>query len=137
MTTSCFEGGWATTEQAEQEFTDLDLPDSLACTHFVPGCPEAVVSTGILLEGGRAFVFEGSRSLPRVLEVDDLLARTPISGVRAVGGGDISGADLIDTQDFLRPVVTGGQLVLHLRPAAEGCWVPFEQPHPTPCCADH
>ena len=30
-----------------------------------------------------------------------------------------------------------GTVTLVLRPAVGGVLVPFEQPNPTPCCADH
>ena len=44
--------------------------------------------------------------------------------------------DRITTHDFVRPRVQGGRLVLTVQPGEHG-YAPFEQPDPTPCCADH
>ncbi len=54
-----------------------------------------------------------------------------------LGGTPIAGDVVLDTQDFVRPVYSGGALVLHVRPGMHGVVVPFEQPNPTPCCTDH
>jgi hypothetical protein len=56
--------------------------------------------------------------------------------VRALAGVIPSPDDCVDTQDFVRPRIQNGRLVLTVQPGMRG-YVPFEQPNPTPCCADH
>ncbi|MGC0429432.1 hypothetical protein RKD32_005787 [Streptomyces sp. SAI-195] len=41
------------------------------------------------------------------------------------------------TRDHVRPHWQDGRLVLAAMPAVGGTLVPFEDPDPTPCCADH
>jgi hypothetical protein len=86
---------------------------------------------------GRAFIFPGSDELVGVVRVGDLLARTTIGAVLQLGGLPVDPETDLDTQGFVRPVLRGGHLVLLTRPGIGGVVVPFEQPNPTPCCADH
>jgi hypothetical protein len=139
-----FEGGWKTTRDAEQAFPDAAADAGrrirLACTHFAPA-DEVVVSTQAEplepLEGGRAFLFPGSEALTGRMQVAELLAATAIERVVALGGRELGADDVLDTQGFVRPTFVGGSLVLQARPGIGGVFVPFEQPNPTPCCADH
>jgi hypothetical protein len=159
------DGGWADTVEAEhaarETAGELDLPVVTACTHFVTGAGARVVVT---LEvpaaappvagdardslpwevaahagrtGGRAFVFPGSAELTGVMSIGSLLARSAIDDVAVIGGAAPAAWLVVDTQDFVRPLYTGGRLLLHTRPAAGVDLVPFEQPEQTPCCTDH
>jgi hypothetical protein len=61
-----------------------------------------------------------------------------IDEVRLVGSVErVDHGTVVDTQDFVRPTMADGRVTLDLRPAVGGVLVPFEQPNPTPCCADH
>ncbi len=139
------EGGWTTTSEAEQGFRDaaagLGRRIALACTHFDTAEGAVVVTgqTGRLepIEGGRAFVFPGSDRLAGQVSVGDVLAHTAIDRLVCLGGTPVAADKTLDTQDFVRPTFAGGSLVLHVRPGIDGVFVPFEQPNPTPCCADH
>lgn len=97
----------------------------------------SVAGTGSAVTTGRAFVFAGSPTLTGVLRVHDLLYRSAIDDVLLIGGTQVGPGVEVDTQDFVRPVFRDGRLVLLTRPGAGARVVPFEQPHPTPCCADH
>ncbi len=88
--------------------------------------------------GGRAFAFAGSEQLTGVMTVGELLSRTDVDEVVMIGQRERVADDvMIDTQAFVRPLHDGGSLRLVVRPAPEGTVVPFEQPNPTACCADH
>ena len=87
--------------------------------------------------GGRAFRFPGWEELTGVLTVAELVARSGIDEVAVVGGAPPAPDARVDTQGFVRPLYRGGRLVLHLRRAVGGGYVPFEQPDPIPCCTDH
>lgn len=137
-------GGWTTTHDAEQAFRQLNddfrCPPRFACTVFSePGEVAVVVSDSVsaLLHGARAFVFPGHRRLVGEVSVNELVSGSAITYVRSIGGEDLPPDALIDTQDYVRPTVDGRRLVLTTRPAGQGHHVPFEQPHPTPCCVDH
>lgn len=141
---SSFEGDWTTTREAEHWFTEVAAgldQIQLACTHFVPGKPVVLVTaqTGRLepIEGGRAFLFPGSQGLSGAVEVGDVLDGTAIDQVVALGGTTVARRAVLETQGFVRPTFVGGSLVLHVRPGADGVLMPFEQPDPTACCADH
>ncbi len=87
---------------------------------------------------GRLFRFPGVDALTGVLSVGALVADSGIDDVVMVGHREPLDADaLVDTQDFVRPLFVQGRTVLVVRPAQDGLVVPFEQPDPTPCCADH
>ena len=62
--------------------------------------------------------------------------RTAISHITCLGGEPLNRAKLL-TQDFVRPTFQAGHLTLLVQPFDDECLVPFEQPHPTPCCANH
>ena len=146
MTTCSILGGWGSTPPAEAALLDLDPVDpgladaGLAATVFVPGGEVALVvvdRVGELPEGARVFAFPGQEHLTGRMSVAELLMRSAIDDVVALGGVPVEPDAVIDTRDFVRPVVAGGRLVLRVRPYAGGGWAPFEVPDPTPCCADH
>ena len=89
------------------------------------------------LTSGRAFIFPGSTELTGVIAVADLLAASAVEAVLMMGGRAADPQAELDTQDFVRPVYRDGRLVLLTRPGADDRLLPFEQPNPTPCCADH
>jgi hypothetical protein len=155
--TIVLDGGWRTTREAEHAVTAaaarLRFAPVTACTHFATTPRRVVVTLQLAgpvppgltasradpagLPPGRAFVFGGSDRLSGVMPVADVLATSAIDEVRLLGGGPVHAGTELDTQGFVRPGYEGGRLVLLARPARGGRLVPFEQPNPTPCCADH
>ncbi|WP_295695129.1 hypothetical protein [Lapillicoccus sp.] len=157
---------WATTREAEHAFSVLALVGSgdvvSAATHF-SSSSRAVLVTVLLAggevvvlgsrdpvdsahvrrlhadrEGGRLFQFSGSALLEGVMTVGRLVERSAIEDVTMIGHREPAPRHTeIDTQAFVRPHLAGGRVQLVVRPAADGRVVPFEQPSPTPCCADH
>lgn len=75
--------------------------------------------------------------LSGAVEVGDVLDGTAIDQVVALGGTTVAREAVLETQGFVRPTFVGGSLVLHVRPGADGVLMPFEQPDPAACCADH
>ena len=157
--------GWTTTTQAEHEslnrFSELGLRVRLACTHFrsatdhrpprvavtaavddrgvvdrEPGL-EDLLADHVTGRSGRAFVVPGVEALDRIVTAGTLVSTTRVDDVIALGGAAVPDSARIDTQDHVRPEFIAGRLVLRVRPALGDLLVPFEQPHPTPCCADH
>lgn len=87
---------------------------------------------------GRAVVFPGAGVLRGVLTVAEILERSLLDAVVAVGlGRPASPSETVDTLGFVRPQRLDGQWVWHVRPASATDFVPFEVPNPTPCCAAH
>ncbi|MFE5394379.1 hypothetical protein ACFQ9U_07390 [Streptomyces sp. NPDC056568] len=143
---------------------ELALPeDVFGCTHLVrDGRPRVVLSLAAdaepvlrtaqdrltpqgydVLDGapdavGRAVLFPGAAGLTGALTLAELLARTAIDEVTVLGTPDAPSPDtLLVTREHVRPQWRDGRLVLTAMPAAGGTLVPFEDPDPTPCCADH
>jgi hypothetical protein len=163
--TVLLDGGWSTTSEAEHALharaARLGLRPRTACTEFRTAPNRVVVSLELpgslpaeLIERpefsesstsdqpvgpsqGRAFIFPGSDSLTGVIPVADLVSSTAVEAVVMMGGLAADPQAELDTQDFVRPVYRDGQLVLLTRPGAGDRLLPFEQPNPTPCCADH
>ena len=157
--------GWPTTREAEREAlrmaSDAGLPVITACTHFAADPPRVVVTvetsahpsaalptaTGAVVDGlvdghrtgrtGRVFAFPGAQEVPGELTLGALTAGTAVDRVVSLGGAEPGPDTVLRTQGFLRPELVAGELVLRVRPADGGAVVPFEQPSPTPCCADH
>jgi hypothetical protein len=77
-----------------------------------------------------------ARDLLGTLSVGAVLLLSAIDEVRSLAEGSPESDDALDTQGFVRPRMQGGRLVLTVQPGLHG-YVPFEQPNPTPCCADH
>ncbi|CAL9634161.1 hypothetical protein [Streptomyces sp. enrichment culture] len=116
---------------AEEEPVLRTARDRLASLgHTVgDGAPDAV---------GRAVLFPGAGTLTGTLTVAELLARSAIDRVTVLGTPQEPSPDtLLVTRDHVRPQWRHGRLVLAAMPAVGGTLVPFEDPAPTPCCADH
>lgn len=77
-------------------------------------------------EDGRFIGLPGIRGLEGVLEVGEILARSPIARVETLEGEALGAGDRIDTQDWVRPALRGGVPVLRVR-RLEGRWVPEER----------
>jgi len=116
------------------------LPAGVVGTTFEG--PQRVVISGAddladLPEQARLFAFPGHTGISGVMTVGEVLLVSAIDEVRGLAGACPSPDDVLDTQDFVRPRRQDGRLVLTVRPADGKRYVPFEQPNPTPCCADH
>lgn len=167
MSVRLLPGSWPTTAAAEHDAREHLLArdgfSGTMCTHIVPERQHIVVTVAedadltdepdcaaddllardpavqahARREGGRAFIFPGSDELTGAMTIAAISASTAIDDVLLFGGGDLAWGAVIDTQSFVRPHFVAGRLVLTVRPAVGGLYVPFEQPNPTPCCADH
>ncbi len=143
-TASTVVGGWASTRDAEHDYRELGgdaaEPPAYVGTTFGP-VHRVVVheadDVAHLPDRTRLFVFPGHHRLIGTVTVREILVGTAIDQVRGLAGTFPSLEDLVDTQEFVRPVVEHGRLVLVVRPGHRAGLVPFEQPNPTPCCADH
>jgi len=140
----CVAGGWESTRDAEHAYHEVR--ELVGCRFTFVGTtfegPERVVVSGAddlkdLPDQARLFAFPGCAGLSGTMTVGDLLLISAIDEVRGLAGTSPSLDDLVDTQDFVRPRRQSGRLVLTVRPADGDRFIPFEQPHPTPCCADH
>ncbi|MFE0416533.1 hypothetical protein [Streptomyces tendae] len=143
---------------------ELALPESVfGCTHLVrDGRPRVALSLaagaepvlrtardrlaarghevrdGAWDETGRAVLYPGAAALGGTLTVAELLARSAIDRVTVLGTPHEPAPDTrLVTRDHVRPHWQDGRLVLAAMPAVGGTLVPFEDPDPTPCCADH
>lgn len=138
----CVAGGWESTRDAEHAY--WSVRDLIGCGYTYVGTtfegPERVVVSGAddladLADQARLFRFPGIGNLVGTLTVGDLLLLSAIDEVRALAGAVPAPDDRVDTHDFVRPRLQRGRLVLTVQPGEHG-YVPFEQPNPTPCCAD-
>ncbi|MFD6738507.1 hypothetical protein ACWHA6_11165 [Streptomyces anthocyanicus] len=143
---------------------ELDLPEGVfGCTHLVrDGRPRVALSLaaeaepvlrtardrltarghevrdGTWDESGRAVLFPGAAALTGTLTLAELLARSAVDRVTVLGTPDEPSPDTrLVTRNHVRPHWQDGRLVLAAMPAVGGTLVPFEDPDPTPCCADH
>ena len=139
----CVAGGWESTRDAEHGY--WAARDLIGCGYTYVATsfegPERVVVSGAddlaeLSDHARLFAFPGVDNLVGTVSVGDLLLVSAIDEVRALAQGIPAAGDPIDTQDFVRPRLQDGRLVLTVQPGMDG-YVPFEQPNPTPCFADH
>ncbi|MGP2442327.1 hypothetical protein [Streptomyces sp. JW3] len=96
------------------------------------------VTDGAWDDRGRAVLYPGAAALTGTLTVAELLDRSAIERVRILGTpGDPDPGTRLVTREFVRPQWENGELVLAAMPHIGGTLVPFEDPAPTPCCADH
>ncbi|MFE0810643.1 hypothetical protein ACFW34_24600 [Streptomyces sp. NPDC058848] len=143
---------------------ELGLPDGIfGCTHLVrDGRPRVALSLAAAEEPvlraardrltekghevrdgawdavGRAVLYPGADALTGTVTVAELLAHSAIDRVTVLGTpGEPAPRTPLVTRDHVRPQWQDGRLVLAAMPAAGGTLVPFEDPDPTPCCADH
>ncbi len=138
-------GGWTSTRDAEHGFHDEDGVGPAVVPAYVGTTFDPVLRVVVqgaqdvadLPEGTRLFVFPGHLTLIGELTVREVLHQSAIDEVRGLAGTYPSLDDRIDTQEFVRPVIEKGRVVLVVRPGHRAGLVPFEQPNPTPCCADH
>lgn len=157
---------WRNTGEAEHATLGLtgavpSTPDVVMATHFTGGAvvvtaqadgtvevlgstpdggldPAELVARHTARRSGRLFRFPGVDELVGRLTVAQLVTGSAIDDVVMLGQREPLGPDaVIDTQGFVRPYFVDGHVVLEVRPAADGLVIPFEQRHPTPCCADH
>ena len=110
---------------------------------LVAGDPAWAAAAGRALDAlaqrssGRAVVFPGQHRLTGEVPADAVPALSAVAEVVGIDGTLVAGATLL-TRVFVRPVLTGGRLVLQVRPIGpDGAVAPFEVPDPTPCCAAH
>ncbi len=156
--------GWRTTREAEHATAERVARAGVvsAATHFSTESPAVLVTVAddsgvvtvfgtadpdeqaelrgrhLMQTSGRLFVFPGSTFLSGRMSVGRLLEFSVIDEVRLVGSVErVDHGTVVDTQDYVRPAMVDGSVRLVLRPAVGGVLVPFEQPNPTPCCADH
>jgi hypothetical protein len=88
-------------------------------------------------EEGRAIRFVGQAACGGVRSVREIVASSAVDRVEGLGSA-VTPASLVDTCDFLRPLLRAGELVLVVTPLADGRFRPFEIASPHPCCdADH
>ncbi|RLV50404.1 hypothetical protein D9V37_04980 [Nocardioides mangrovicus] len=136
-------GGFATTREAEHAYDGSG--GAFVATVFDPVDQVVIVSAENaqqLPDRARLFVFPGHEQLSGTLEVAALLEL--LDEVRSFDGTVPGAQERVETQRFVRPLVEAGRTVLVLRPYDDGtdspdraAHVPFEQPNPTPCCANH
>lgn len=98
-------------------------------------CSLAAASRNRARSEGRAFVYQGVGELTGTLCQKDLIERSAIQGVEALGSTSEPQSWLM-TRDFVRPQLRAGRLVLVITPRADGSFQPFEVENPHVCCAD-
>lgn len=115
------------------------LPDGLVRGHDTGALAGAwaAVAAAATRSSGRLVRYPGVDELRGVLPVADLLGRSAVDEVVVVGGGAHDGTTLVDTRDFVRPVLSGGRVRLLVQPAVGGVMVPFETENPHHCCEYH
>ncbi|WP_305788771.1 hypothetical protein [Symbioplanes lichenis] len=148
--------GHPDTATAEHWLASLDPAPIHACTHLVSS-PRPHVAWSLEFSGivpaalgdssasaaaahgvsGRAVIYPGVDKLVGDLTVASVLALSAIDAIEVLGGGPADRDTTLQTNNFVRPVWRDGRLILTVMPAAGGKLVPFENRHPTPCCADH
>ncbi|MEU9212583.1 hypothetical protein AB0D27_32790 [Streptomyces sp. NPDC048415] len=122
---------------AEREFGAALGGERHGPTELAAGAAQAAAEHAART-GGRAVLYPGSEALTGTVTVARLLAVSAVDRVAVLGAPDGPEPERrIVTRDHVRPEWREGQLVLTTMPAAGGTLVPFEEPEPTPCCADH
>jgi hypothetical protein len=122
---------------AEREFGAAFGGERHGPTELAAGAAQAAAEHAART-GGRAVLYPGSEALTGTVTVARLLAVSAVDRVALLGAPDGPEPERrIVTRDHVRPEWREGQLVLTTMPAAGGTLVPFEEPEPTPCCADH
>ena len=137
-------GGWTSTRDAEHGYRDV-LGDAQVVPAYVGTTFDPVDRVVVrvaeeavgLPDGTRLFVFPGHERLTGTVTVREMIGTTAINQVRGLADTFPGLEDRVDTQEFVRPLVEDGRVVLVVRPGHRAGLVPFEQPNPTPCCADH
>jgi hypothetical protein len=82
---------------------------------------------------GRLVDLPGIHEIKGLISVADLLASTPIMAVQDSEGKPLDTNEVIDSLDWIRPSLVGGQPVLRVQPKAKhgtsGIWVSIERKH--------
>lgn len=95
------------------------------------------VTTAATRSSGRLVHYPGADAVRGRMPVEQLLECSAIDEVVVVGGSLHDGGTIVDTREFVRPMLVQGRVRLLVQPAANGVMVPFEKQNPTRCCEDH
>jgi hypothetical protein len=86
---------------------------------------------------GRVIRFAGQAACGGVRSVQEIVDSSAVDRVEGLGVA-VTPASLVDTHDFLRPILRTGEVVLVVTPLADGRFQPFEIASPHRCCdSDH
>jgi hypothetical protein len=77
-------------------------------------------------DDGRFIGLPGIRDLTGVLRVGEIVARSPIARVESIDGERLGDDVFVDTRDWVRPALRGGQPVLRVRRDQER-WIPEDK----------
>lgn len=83
---------------------------------------------------GRAFKFHGQEALRGERSVAEILECTEIERVECLRA-PVTNDAVIETTEYLRPLLADGVMVLHVRPLANGRFQPLESATRHRCCA--
>ncbi len=75
---------------------------------------------------GRFIGLAGIREITGMVRVDDILRRTPVERIIAGDGEALKGEEMVDTLDWIRPVLRDGAIVLVVL-KEEGVWRTIEK----------
>ncbi len=95
----------------------------------------ALASVGLRAGGndGRLVDLRGIKEIKGEISVGEIIDRTDIIRVQDENGIQLNGNELIDSMDWIRPSLVGGQPVLRVKPGVaqtgKPIWVPSEQKH--------
>jgi hypothetical protein len=70
-------------------------------------------------DDGRFILLSGIRSVPRNTTVGEILASTPVAAVVDQAGRELDGACPVDTNNWVRPQLRAGQIVLEVQKCAD------------------
>jgi tRNA(Ile2) C34 agmatinyltransferase TiaS len=87
-------------------------------------------SSGVALRStgrdGRFIALRGIRELEGRLRTGEILARSAVDSVEGEDGTALASTELVDTRDWVRPVLRGGRAILQVRRDGRD-WVPAER----------
>jgi hypothetical protein len=92
----------------------------------------ALASVGLRAAGddGRIVDMQGMSEIKGLISVGEVLKRTALVRVQDINGNRLSQDEMIDSRDWLRPSLVGGEPVLRVKPGltADGkpIWIPSE-----------
>ena len=93
----------------------------------------ALASVGLRAWGneGRLVDLAGTNEIKGLITVADLLARTPIRSVQDINGKPVNKNEIVDSLDWMKPSLVGGQPVLRVSPvkgsAGNRIWLNVEK----------
>ncbi|MBN2397121.1 MAG: hypothetical protein JXI32_01970 [Deltaproteobacteria bacterium] len=87
------------------------------------GCIGAMAAVGLrsTSNDGRYIELDGIRGIGGMVSVGEMLSLTAIDRVTTLSGEDLPAGEIVDTQDWVRPVLKGGLVTLEVIPL-NGCW---------------